>query len=564
MASNEVSSLFDTSGYTKTPPKRKHTNLLEPVPGNGDFGAVIYDMGETQHTQVAYSKQFVSFDLNFGEAKGYLLDENKKKHYTGIHLYAPTFLPPDDCPVEVVTAYRRFYQDIETTNYDTGVKRNGTVRRIEFYDWYLHKNIGSPIYFDTEYFKNNFVSYNKTVNGKKLGHAYEVMIEKQGEFRRVFLYNYANKAWAHVFSMKDTGADVGTDGWNMWETWYWHLPGNNVGCKPTERFPTIRARDTNIYYRNSWRYVAPWGFYGDVATGGKKNNLGAFPCADQFSFGYDHLFPAVYSNWYAQHNFIPQYRGYGSGKPTPTPTPTPTPAPTPTPVPTPKPTPRIPRFYSGTNWTKTANLNISGATATMSHVKLTATDKARGGVAGEVMWANGKPGNWLEVGYHDGPSTSPTVSGRCIYWAQANADRGRYQDFRVMTDTDAAGDKRAYRVQRVSLGLGFQPRYAVYVSDKNAGTTNWKAVGLSSLFNEVITSTDHGLEVTALARGTIAAGQRCAINNIAHFIDGEWWNVNGTSYAVKNLTSGEPRFRVIHDLKNTAPTNNVNTNYEVP
>lgn len=252
----------------------------------------------------------------------------------------------------------------------------------------------------------------------------------------------------------------------------------------------------------------------------------------------------------------------------PEPSPTPSPTPTPKPAPSPKPTPRLDRYYSLTRWQDTAGYPIWGATTTMKHVQLTATDKNFGGVAGEVMWARGRnPENWMEIGYRDG-SVNSAVAGRSYYIAEASVDAGQYQETKILDDTDQAGDERAVRIQRRLVSFGspqLQLIYQAFLSKKNA-PTEWLLGGTFGLFREDIASTDHGLEVTARASGTIPLNQQSKMYDILHSVYGVSGFVNPNSdktYSVLNRDSAAPRFKVLHNEQDRTPANNVTINHEV-
>lgn len=137
----------------------------------------------------------------------------------------------------------------------------------------------------------------------------------------------------------------------------------------------------------------------------------------------------------------------------------------------------------------------------------------------------------------------------------------------MFPDTDNPRDLRGYWVQRVNVNVNGQlvPRYQIYVSGKNDGIGNWRMMGTASLFTDLLTASDHGLEISNRDnRGAFGAGQVFAAQEIKHLFGNTWFPVDGNSYIDSNQNSAFPRFFLDHNLADKRPANNHTFNREVP
>lgn len=224
-----------------------------PVAGDGQFGTIIYNVN-TINTG-AYAGQQIHPNYNFGQV------------VTSTYLYAPTLMPNNRSPVEMVTIYHR-EPGWNSTVHEWGVWDHryypqcpndwcwAVLKGIDGTDWM--SKYARNIFSDERWFYYNKAELTRNPDG--------------GATWRVYLYNFNTNLWelqAEVGGFGNDGPDPPNGqywfiGWNIWES-HW-----GTSCPP-QAAPVIES--TNLRVRDTsglWPWVTEgsgWGGSNGTAEG---------------------------------------------------------------------------------------------------------------------------------------------------------------------------------------------------------------------------------------------------------------------------------------------------------
>lgn len=241
------------------PSLRRATNpLLPAVSYSNNDGTHFYAISPTPSTaQIgAYAGHEVKPSLEIG---GTSWSDNQRV------VYAPTLLTPNNCPLEVVTAYVRYWWYFNTDRV--------------FGVWDHNRPANDPwaVY---ESINQNFIDkYVRTINGRAMYYT-QVLRDANSTTWRVYLYNWVSSSWEQKHAVTGTSNVASGMGWDMHER---YLKSSCVTV------PGIVADGIRTFNGVSWRDAK--------ASNGTAFSYGTNPYTCGFSLSYPNG-PGEFYYWY--------------------------------------------------------------------------------------------------------------------------------------------------------------------------------------------------------------------------------------------------------------------------